>query len=118
MGNLLPLPRRQRHRKYSCARKCLKPVLARLGWDARPGEADNDVLLRAAVLATLGEVDDTAVIGEARQRFGVYLAKPDTLSGSTRERVLCIVASNADATTWDQIHDLAKAASNGPCRPQ
>ena len=92
-------------------RKCLNPLLVRLGWDPRPGEPDNDALLRTAILTTLGDLDDAAVIAEARRRFADYLTKPDTLSGSTRETVLYIVASNADSATWEQIHDLAKAAS-------
>jgi aminopeptidase N len=94
------------------ARRCLNPILADLGWDPHKGEADNDALLRTAVLKDLGNLDDTAVIAEARRRFALYLGKPDTLSGSTRETVLYIVASNADPATWDQIHDLAKAAGS------
>jgi aminopeptidase N len=104
------LPGRSAFRGF--ARHPLNLVLARLGWDARPGESDNEAVLRATILKTLGDLDDAAVIPEARRRFAVYLTDPDTLSGSTRQTVFDIVASNADAATWDQLHSLAKAATS------
>ena len=104
------LPGRSAYRAF--ARERLNPVLARLGWDVHPGESDNEALLRATILTKLGDFDDAAVIAEARRRFAAYLVNPDTLSGSTRQTVLKIVASNADSTTWDQIHSLAKAATS------
>jgi aminopeptidase N len=104
------LPGRSAYRAF--ARDRLNPVLARLGWDVHPGEADNEALLRATILTKLGGFDDAAVIAEARRRFAAYLVNPDTLSGSTRQTVLNIVASNADPTTWEQIHSLAKAANS------
>jgi aminopeptidase N len=104
------LPGRSAYRAF--ARGRLNPVLARLGWDVHPGEPDNDAVLRATILTTLGDFDDAAVIAEARRRFAAYLINPDTLSGSTRVTVLKIVASNADPSTWHQIHSLAKAATS------
>jgi aminopeptidase N len=92
------------------ARARLAPAYARVGWDAKPGEADNDALLRRTVLATLGKLDDPAVIAEARRRFTVWLTAPDTLAGTTRQTVLQIVADHADAATWDQLHTLAQKA--------
>jgi aminopeptidase N len=94
------------------ARGRLNPVLGRLGWDAKPGEADGEVLLRAAVLQGLGELDDPAVVAKARGRFAAFVADPASLAGSTRKTVLNIVAGQADAATWDQLHAMAKAASD------
>ena len=104
------LPGRSAYRAF--ARGRLNPVLARLGWDVHPAESDNEAVLRATILTKLGDFDDAAVIAEARRRFAAYFVNSDTLSGSTRETVLKIVASNADPTTWDQIHSLAKAATS------
>jgi aminopeptidase N len=94
------------------ARARLAPAYGRLGWDARPGEPDNDALLRRTVLAALGRMDDPAVIAEARRRFTAFLAAPDSLRGTTRQTVLQIVADHADAATWDQLHDLAQKATD------
>ncbi|PZQ65559.1 MAG: aminopeptidase [Phenylobacterium zucineum] len=90
----------------------LSPVAARLGWDARPGEADNDSVLRRAVLTTLGDFGDAATIAEARRRFARYLQAPDSLTGASRQAVLAVVAANADARTWDQLHGLAKSSKD------
>ncbi|HZZ68250.1 MAG TPA: M1 family metallopeptidase, partial [Phenylobacterium sp.] len=94
------------------ARARLEPVLARLGWDAKPGEPDNDALLRTTLLTTLGRLDDPAVVAEAKRRFAAWLAAPDSLTGATRQTVLRIVADHADAAIWDQLHTLAQSATD------
>jgi aminopeptidase N len=104
------LPGEAAYRAFARAR--LAPANARLGWDAKPGEPDNDALLRRTVLATLGALDDSAVIAEARRRFTAWLAAPDSLGGTTRQTVLQIVADHADAATWDQLHALAQKATD------
>jgi aminopeptidase N len=90
------------------ARAALQPVLARVGWDKKPGEPDNDAILRKSVLNTLSQLDDPAVIAEARRRFDGLLKDPNSLIGSARLTVLNIVAEHADAATWDQLHTLAR----------
>jgi len=93
------------------ARARLAPAFARLGWDPTPGEPDNNAVLRRTLIATLGQLDDPAVIAEARGRFRAFLAAPDSLSGSTRQTVLQIVAGHADAETWERLHELARQAT-------
>jgi aminopeptidase N len=94
------------------ARARLAPAFARLGWDAKPGEPDNDALLRSTVLAALGALDDPAVIAEARRRFTAFLDAPDSLRGTSRQTVLQIVADHADTATWEQLHLLAQKATD------
>ena len=94
------------------ARARLEPALARLGWDAKPGEPDNDALLRTTLLTTLGGLDDPAVVAEAKRRFAAWLAAPGSLTGTTRQTVLRIVADHADARIWDQLHTLAQSATD------
>jgi len=94
------------------ARARLAPAFARVGWDARPGEPDNAAVLRRTLLTTLGQFDDPAVVAEARRRFAGLLAAPDSLKGTARQTVLQIVASHADAATWDQLHALAQQATD------
>jgi len=85
----------------------LKPIAQRLGWDPKPGEADNDAITRRTVLSILGELGEPATVAEARRRFERWLADPESLTGSGRRTVLGVVAANADATTWDLL--LAEA---------
>lgn len=87
----------------------IAPIAARLGWDAKSGEADNDAVLRRAVLTALGELGDPATIAEARRRFA---ADPSTLKAAERRTVLSIVAGNADAATWEAIHRQAQASKD------
>jgi aminopeptidase N len=102
-------PGQASYRAFALAR--LRPVLARLTWDARPGEPDNAAVARAAVLKAMGRFGDETVIAEARRRFAAWRAQPEVLSGSGRDTVLTIVARQADADTWDQLHAAARAAA-------
>jgi aminopeptidase N len=102
------LPGRARFRAY--VRGLLAPALARIGWDKQAGESDNIALMRAEVLATLGQVGDPAVVAEARRRFAAFRADPSSLPAATRRTVLAIVAENAGPADWDQLHALAKGA--------
>jgi hypothetical protein len=45
------------------------------------------------------------VIAKARD----YYAHPDTMPAELRKSILYVVASHADATTWDKLHTQAKA---------
>ena len=94
------------------ARGRLTPIAQRLGWDAKPGESDNAAVTRRSVLVTLGELGDPSVVAEARRRFDRWLTDPDSLAGAGRRTVLAIVAANADATTWDVLHQKAKASKD------
>ena len=101
---------RSAYRAFALGR--IAPIAQRLGWDARPGEADNDAVLRRSVLTTLGALGDAATIREARRRFARYLTDPSTLTGAGRRTVLSIVAANADAATWEALHQQAKASKD------
>lgn len=59
------------------------------------------------MIEALGRFDDQAVVGEARARF----ARMD-LPAAVCEPTLTVVAMHADATTWDRLHDVAKASTN------
>jgi aminopeptidase N len=85
--------------------------LALVGWDARPGEADNVESLRATLLAAMGRFSDAAVVGEAKRRFKAFIAVPSHVSAAQRNMVLGVVAENADSPTWDKLHALARAAA-------
>jgi aminopeptidase N len=102
------LPTQSAFRAY--ARSVLQTMFARLGWDKNVGESDNTTLLRSTIIGALGEFGDPKVLAEAKRRFGAYVADSSSLDAATRRTVLEIVATHADQTTWDQMHDLAKSA--------
>ena len=88
----------------------LTPVLGRLGWSARPGEAANDAVLRADLIGTLGGLRDPAVVAEANRRFAA--GDPSVASGPLRQTILGIVAYNADAATWERLRTMARDERN------
>jgi aminopeptidase N len=94
------------------ARARLAPAFARIGWDPKPGESENTAILRRTLVKTLAQLDDPAVVTEARRRFAALLANPDSLTGTSRQTVLEIVAEHADAASWAQLHALAQKATD------
>jgi aminopeptidase N len=98
------VPRQAAFRKYALA--TLQPVFARVGWEAKDGEADPVKNLRTNLLGTLSELGDQAVVAEAGRRFAAGL---DSIPVALRRTVYAIVARNADAATWDKLHAMAKA---------
>jgi len=98
-------PGRAAWRAY--ARAALQPLFVRVGWDKKPGEPDNDAILRRSVLDVLSTLEDPAVIAEARRRFEGLVKDPNSLSGQDRLTVINIAAEHADAATWAQLHAMA-----------
>jgi len=101
-------------------RRVLTPELARVGWDETPGEDANVAIMRASLLAALGQVGDPDVLAEARRRFMIFLvsASDHALSAATRRTVLTIIAQHADQADWDQLHLLAQRARSEVERQQ
>ena len=112
--NYKGLPGQAAFRAFARAR--LAPAFARLGWDAKPGESDNDALLRRSLLGELGKFDDPGVVAEARRRFAGLVANPESLRGAARLTVLSITASHADVATWEQLHAMAQTSTESTDR--
>ena len=99
--------RQARFQRFASAR--LTPVLARVGWSARPGEQDAVAILREELIRTLSSLDDPVVITEARRRYGLQSSDPAVVPAALRRTILAVVARHADAATWDQLHAAARA---------
>jgi aminopeptidase N len=94
------------------ARSIIKPVADVLGWDARQEEAPGVQKLRRTVIADLGAWGDQPVIDEARKRFAAFVADRSAIAADDQAMVLSIVARNADAAAFEQLHAVARAAKN------
>jgi aminopeptidase N len=94
------------------ARSLIKPVATRLGWDGRPGETPDLQLLRRTVIKDLGVWGDPEIIAEARHRFSAFVKDRSSLAPDDQTMVLNIVGLHADEPTFEQLHTLAKAASD------
>jgi aminopeptidase N len=94
------------------ARALIKPVAETLGWDAAPQETPDVGDLRDTLLRDLSRWDDQATIDEARRRFAAFVKDPRGVSADAQTTLLTIVAQNADAATFAQLHALAKGAKD------
>ncbi|HET8899928.1 MAG TPA: M1 family metallopeptidase [Rhodanobacteraceae bacterium] len=100
------------------ALKKLSPKFAELGWENRKDDSSTTKQLRSRLIGMLGELGDKAVLAEAHRRFEAFRAEPASLSPDLRRTVLGMVARNADAATWNEIHQLAKAEKSSMLRDQ
>ena len=92
------------------ARALLQPVMKRVGWAPLASDKVETVLLRARLISALGQFGDRAVISEARRRFSALQENGVPLPVELRGAILETVGRNADGTTFDQLHALARAA--------
>jgi aminopeptidase N len=92
------------------ARTALRPVFAQLGWQSKPGEAPGVQRLRAKVIGDLGAWGDPEVIAEARGRFAEFVKDRSSLRPDEQAVVLAMVARDADAATFEQLHAIARSA--------
>ncbi len=99
--------RQAKFRKFAVAR--LAPVFAKIGWSAQAGESDPVKILRSNLIGTLGALGDPAVIAEARRRYSAQATDADAMPADLRKTILGVVALNADAATWQQLHAAAVA---------
>ncbi|WP_294136622.1 M1 family metallopeptidase [Sphingobium sp.] len=90
----------------------LTPALSAIGYDAKAGEGAQVPVLRSALISTLGDMGDKAVVAEANRRFAALASNPAALDGPLRNVWLAIIAKNADQATWDKLRVMAKGAKS------
>jgi aminopeptidase N len=94
------------------ARGVVAPLFASLGWDETPGETVATGQLRRSVIGALGAWGDPAIVAEARTRFDRAVTDPSSTTPEMRQVLVAIVGTNADAATFDRLHQLARSAKD------
>jgi aminopeptidase N len=94
------------------ARSILQPAAQRLGWDAQPAESPGVQQLRRVLIEDLGAWGDADIIEQARARFAAFVAHHTAIRPDDQAMVLGVVAQHADAAVFEQLHAIAKAASD------
>lgn len=84
-------------------KRTLRPFFDRVGWEARPGERANDVLMRARMITTLGVLGDDAVVAEARRRVRAAETDPAALPAGIRNAAYSVYALNANVSDYEAI---------------
>jgi aminopeptidase N len=95
---------------FACS--IVRPIADQLGWQEVPGESPGFQQLRRIILRDLGAWGDQQVVAEARQRFARFILDRSTIGPDDQSAVLFIVARNADAATFEQLHTIARSAAN------
>jgi aminopeptidase N len=90
-------------------RTMLAPVLARVGFEQRPGEAVKVTNLRETLLASLGASGDPEVAARARRYVGQLAANPTAIPPAIRQPILSTYAANATPAEWTQLLALTEA---------
>ena len=89
------------------ARRLLRPVLTRLGWEPRSGESEQAVQLRALVVESLGTLGrEGAVMIEALRRFDA-----EEVSGNLARAIVTITAIANRPGTADVFEARRRSAS-------
>lgn len=88
----------------------VRPLQIRLGWDAKPDDNAETLLLRALAIETMGEFGDPAVVAEARKRFHAFVKKPGNLNPELLTPVANVVGFAADRESFNALLRLARAA--------
>jgi aminopeptidase N len=109
--NRLSRGRAERPALQAYARAKLRPVFDRLGWDGGGSGDDDNTLLRAASIRTLGELGDEEIITEAKRRFAAFLQDPKSLPNELRDSVTHLVGLTADRATYDTLLALARKST-------
>ncbi len=102
----------------SFAIKRLAPVFERIGWQARAGESAPVTNLRTQLIGTLGDLGDAKVIAEATRRYSVQDSDPKAVPAELRRTILGVVATHADAATWDTLHATARSEKSALVKDQ
>ena len=88
----------------SWLRQLLTPTLKELGWQAKPGESEEQRTLRIRVIGALGyDARDPEVLAEARKTADKALADPSSVDHETAGTVLGLAAINGDQEMYNKV---------------
>jgi aminopeptidase N len=97
-------PAREKFQSY--ARSVLRPSFDQLGWEPKRGETARAALLRASLVATLGDLDDQDIVSGCKERFEKFIVDPTSLVPDLRAPVFWVVGHNANEANWEALHEL------------
>jgi aminopeptidase N len=86
------------------------PRLQQLGFRPRSSDSPLDALLRASLIADLGELGEPHVVAEGQRLLGALQRDSNAIPGSLKAAWLGVIARNADSNSWEALHRMAAAA--------
>jgi len=93
----------------------LAPAMKEVGWEAKPGESDEQRALRGRVFGALGyDARDPAALAEARKIADKALADPSSVDHELADQAFRLAALNGDSEFYDKL----MAAMKNPKSPE
>ncbi len=84
--------------------KFLTPLMSEVGWEAKPGESDEQKTLRTRVFGALGyDARDPQALSEARAIADKALATPESADHELASEALRLAALNGGADFYDKV---------------
>ncbi|MBN8807548.1 MAG: M1 family metallopeptidase [Sphingomonas sp.] len=90
----------------------LGPVLARIGYEAKPDESPLVTNLREDLVGRLGAAGDPEVLANARSYFAKLRTDRNAIPPAIRTPILNTFARNATPAEWEQLLALTTAETN------
>ncbi len=92
-----------------------RPQFEALGWEAQPGDSDDDKLRRAVVIGALGGLArDAAIRKGARERLERYMTNRTTLEPNLVSTVVGLSARDGDAALYERYLERKRASKTDP----
>jgi len=111
LRSVLPEENRPAFRRF--VRELFNPMLARLGWQEKEGESNQDRQLRGQVISTLGRSgQDAAVRQQAREYFKQYLNDKSAVPNNVAPALVYIAAETGDAADYAEFQRLYGLSNN------
>ena len=83
--------------------KTYGPALARLGWEAKPGESYQDSRLRALLILRLGQANDAPTLEKAKAAFDAYNSGGAPLNPDLRSTIFQLVGYGQGKSGFDLL---------------
>jgi aminopeptidase N len=91
-------------------RQYLAPLMKEVGWQAKPGEADEQRILRSRVFGALGyDARDPEALAQARKIADKVLADPASVDQEIAGSAFGLAALNGDPEFYDKVMAATKA---------
>ena len=106
-GNLVPADLISQHRRY--LEDLYGQRTRELGWKAKPGESDDDRLLRPELLDVVAnQAEDSELIAQAKSLALAWLDDPKAVAPDMLASVLDTAARHGDIALFDRLRAAAK----------
>ncbi len=93
--------REQEYDKF--VRAQFAPIAQEIGWDPRPGDTDEQKILRATLLSVLGEAGDPSAVAAAEKIVRQYLRQPRSTDGTITGPAFGVAAAHGDAELYQTL---------------